>query len=135
MSLRLLALSAYTLFLLIMATGPPVGISTTAAGVDLKLHHAGAFGLHTLLTWYWLLSRLQSRTALYGLSVVIPFLFGAIIEFVQWPLPYRSGHWYDLLDNLAGIGLALVLIAATRRYHPGLRGDGSSKRYSGPVNE
>ena len=37
------------------------------------------------------------------------FLFGAIIEIIQFVLPYRNGELLDLLANLLGIFIAIVV--------------------------
>jgi VanZ family protein len=71
-----------------------------------KVVHAGLF---LLVTWLGL--RL-------GWRWIVPVMVGqaALSELVQtWLLPQRSGDWGDLVADLAGIALAVVITLTQRR--------------------
>lgn len=44
------------------------------------------------------------------LVMLFTFVFGSLLEVVQWFLPYRSASVFDILANIAGAILALILL-------------------------
>ena len=67
-----------------------------------KAQHALAFFVLTLLgIWAY-----PGRT----LAVVISMVaFGVCIELAQWSLGWRQGEWLDLLADILGVAIAIML--------------------------
>lgn len=42
-------------------------------------------------------------------------IFGAIIEIIQYFLPFRSAEWYDLLSNSVGAFLGIITIILLKK--------------------
>ncbi|MCE8021771.1 VanZ family protein [Halomonas sp. MCCC 1A11036] len=64
---------------------------------------------------------LAGLIGLAGLPLVRAFiaavLYGVCIEYLQIPVPGRSGgDWADILANTLGAGTAVLVLAAARRY-------------------
>ncbi|MBA2778014.1 VanZ family protein [Billgrantia kenyensis] len=64
---------------------------------------------------------LAGLVGLAGLPLLRTFiavvLFGIFIEYLQIPVPGRSGgDWADILANTLGAGTAVLILAAVRRY-------------------
>ncbi|RPA77969.1 hypothetical protein BJ508DRAFT_309698 [Ascobolus immersus RN42] len=72
-----------------------------------KFMHFLAFFLLTL-TFYWILEGPRKRVV--NLTIIVCLLImGVGSEFVQGLLPYRAFDAFDILANLIGGGLALLL--------------------------
>jgi len=78
------------------------GFLRTAGSMSDKVNHTAAFMVMSFLAHRGLRMPVSRWT---GLLV----LYGVIIEVVQFFLPYRSFSLLDLLADLAGIALFLVL--------------------------
>ena len=75
-----------------------------------KLHHAIAYlSLYSLGWWSLYAAR---PAALKGLLVAGLVFYGMVIEYLQGLTGYRELDAMDLLANLTGIGLGVVLVAA-----------------------
>ncbi len=73
-----------------------------------KIKHAGAFFVYSLL-----MDRAFNSPES-GLIVLSGFLFGAFIEFVQLFIPWRHGEYWDLMANLAGLLLGVLILQLQR---------------------
>ncbi|PNU18661.1 hypothetical protein C2E25_16420 [Geothermobacter hydrogeniphilus] len=67
-----------------------------------KLGHSLCYFLLTLTFGFTLRPR-------WPWLILAPFLLGVLLEIIQTTLPTRSGDWHDLLYNLAGIGVGVVV--------------------------
>lgn len=123
-TLNLLAV-IYTIALILVSV-MPINSSHTALNhnyiVTIRLDyflHAGIFIPWIVLIW---MSRGSTfRTSLPGIIgwVFLSLLFAALMEFVQYLLPYRAYNINDLLSNLTGVllgyAIVVVMIFAGRR--------------------
>ena len=98
--LRLVVMAGLGLYLLALMAGAVIETPQLARESGSFLIHVGAFGLSQLFV-FLLFPRWRARFR----WLVLLFLFGLLIEAVQFFLPWRSGTAIDLLYN--GIGLAL----------------------------
>lgn len=76
-----------------------------------KLGHAAIFGGWTfLLGMSQLVYRNKTSAALWPIALT-GVLFGALIEFMQYALPFgRSASWSDIIANTVGCVLALIVL-------------------------
>lgn len=80
------------------------GVPTSA-----PFHFVGYAVLATLLG-FALLARRRALSA-NTLALVGASLYGVLIEFVQYPIPYRSFSYLDMLINTAGAFFGVLLLA------------------------
>ncbi|WP_435196305.1 VanZ family protein [Natronomonas sp. EA1] len=86
---------------------------------DKKLHFAAYAGLGLAMGYATIHHRDRPAYRI-GLILLVAGGYGALIEVIQWGLPYRYFGWGDLAANLVGALLAVGLLAAERviRYVP-----------------
>lgn len=104
------AFLGYVFFMLLLFLLPvPAGRLDGAQYLDKAVHCSVFLGFALLL--HLDTASTAVRTLLAALA------FAAIIEILQWILPYRDGDWWDLAAGAAGgaIGAALVLWSARHR--------------------
>ncbi|MEZ4233136.1 MAG: VanZ family protein [Polyangiaceae bacterium] len=94
-----------TVFALVLASLPARDIPLpTGLLMRDKLLHAAVFvgigGVARLAFWRW--SWVVGAAYAVGL--------GALIEVLQYFVPYRSAEWLDLLADCVGVGLALLVL-------------------------
>ena len=66
--------------------------------------------VHALIYFYLTLLGLFSRFNVNDLFIVISiFMFGLIIELIHYFHPYRYFEYFDLLANLIGVTIALLI--------------------------
>ncbi len=78
-----------------------------------KIVHAVFYAFLTIFCYLFMLVEWQKykkrRTLL--VSSVLSFIYGMIIEGLQYVLPYkRSADWFDVLANSLGVFLAILVI-------------------------
>ena len=74
-----------------------------------KIVHSAMYFVLTFVLLYQNSSVIDSPKKLFILAV-IPLLFGAIVEFLQtWLTTTRRGDVFDLLFNILGIVLAIIV--------------------------
>lgn len=93
-----------------------------------KLYHAGVFALTTCLLAGGIAARHPRAVAL---APVLTLLHAVVIEAVQAALPRRSADPADALADAVGVGLGMLLWAASRRLSP--RGRDGAARSAEPV--
>ncbi len=77
-------------------------------GIDDKLQHVTAFG------WLMLLANCSFPRASAHLSALALLGYGILIEVAQYFIPQRTASASDILADLAGIGIALLLLRYAR---------------------
>lgn len=96
--------------------GPPL---IAIPGAD-KLIHAGEFTLFTLIGYvtfsYYTEGEKRSKSLL-----AFSIFYGGLTELVQMFFPYRTASVLDLLANLFGILVGLVIIQVMKRLTTGER--------------
>ena len=97
-------LLSFSIVLYILAVIPPIGLSIEGTVMVLKLHHIAGFFVHTILASLYLRAKGGGKGS-WLVAAGISFALGALIEFTQVFLPYRTGQMMDLIQNLIGIGL------------------------------
>ena len=107
------------LFIFILCTIKLGGVGNSPmffAGFD-KLVHCGLFFVLTIFlgTGIARANALQKLTYIQlFLSLLIPFLFGGLIELLQaYVFTWRSGEWGDLFADSVGTGMAVFGILIT----------------------
>lgn len=76
-----------------------------------KTHHVLAFATLAVVA---LLAMTPGRQRAAGAALAL-VAYGGFIEAVQSALPTRSAEWGDVLADVVGIAVGLVLVAAARR--------------------
>ncbi|HEX4859370.1 MAG TPA: VanZ family protein [Usitatibacteraceae bacterium] len=82
-----------------------IPINQAVPGSD-KLHHLAAY-FACMWTWAQVYAENRMRLRLAGAIV----LMGAMVECVQWLVPWRSFDWADMLANALGVALAYFVAA------------------------
>ena len=91
-------------------------LPSTISGID-KFCHAGAYGVLTLSCLYaiqpWFRHRpfLELATA----AIIFSLLFGVSDEFHQIFIAHRSADWWDVVADVTGSALAVLLWWQWRR--------------------
>ncbi len=89
----------------------PGSIPEEGSGIPTSLlfHFVGYAALAALLGF----ALFVRRTSLYSttLSIVGATLYGILIEYIQYPIPYRSFSYLDMLGNGAGAAFGAVVLA------------------------
>jgi VanZ family protein len=78
-----------------------------------KIYHIGAYGLLSIFLYLAILYQNKSRLikkypAIF--TIIFAFFFGMLNEFHQLFIPTRSFNKFDLLANMVGIILTIILI-------------------------
>jgi VanZ family protein len=96
----------YLIILLIGAFAVNLGSEESSPGSDKGLHFMG-FLVLILLLIFTLKDYTQKRV--YLKSLIAAIITGIIIEVVQLFIPARTFSWYDIVADLGGIFLGMVL--------------------------
>lgn len=82
-----------------------------------KLTHTGLFFVLTVLTFYGIIRKQKSirfSSAVFISIIFIMFLFGGLIEVLQWKVfTYRSAEWNDLFCDVLGSLMGIFSILVT----------------------
>lgn len=109
---------------------PAVRLWRTATAVWMALVLVGsllpaAAGAPSGILWhilgYGVLAALWSRWQTPGRAALLAWGYGALIEGVQWVVPYRTAEIADLAVNAAGVAAGLILVGAWVRLAGGRR--------------
>jgi len=79
-----------------------------------KIAHFVMYGLTSIFVFRIIANKTTGKRAFY-LSVAIAALYGAVMEVVQYFLPYRSFSFGDMAANTFGAFLACILYMKWRR--------------------
>lgn len=113
--LSLFAALTFTLILGIASILPAPKVEAAPAGID-KIFHLAAYILLTIL-WFFSFfgfSKKNFWTAIY-LSATLALVYGMVIEVLQGAVTsYRTADWYDLLANITGICIAIIILIACK---------------------
>ena len=116
MTWKLGLLCLWTAILLVLLFGPVEDVGhPVAAHIPHwdKVAHFGLFGITGLVAAYSaeFLKPMRMRI-LFGLAFAL--VLGVSSEVIQTLIPYRTGSFYDLLADVAGVSLSLLLYALLR---------------------
>jgi VanZ family protein len=95
----------YVIILFLGATFIKLGDFSTP-GSDKGLHFIGFFILTILLIFTF---KNYTAKRVYLKSLIVAIIIGIIIEIIQLFIPTRTFSWYDLVADLGGIFLGMVL--------------------------
>jgi VanZ family protein len=79
-----------------------------------KIAHFILYGLTSTLLFRHFIKRTTGRSAFYK-SVALAAIFGAVMEVVQYFLPYRSFSFGDIAANAAGAFFACLVYKNVKR--------------------
>jgi VanZ family protein len=96
----------YLIILLLAAFTVNLGTSDSTPGSDKSLHFIGLFILSLLLIFTF---KNYAAKRVYLKSLIIAIIIGILIEIIQLFIPTRAFSWYDMVADLGGIFLAMVL--------------------------
>lgn len=92
--------------------GRVLTVGVVSVGLDTCLHVVGYGALAATLLWT---AEPPSRWSIIR-AVLIATAFGAAIEMLQWPLPWRDASLLDALSNAVGAVLGVGLAGLARRF-------------------
>lgn len=82
-----------------------------------KLTHTGLFFVLTIFTFYGLIRKQENvklSLSVFLMVIVSMFLFGGVIELLQWKIfTYRSAEWDDLFCDVLGSLMGVFSILLT----------------------
>jgi len=96
----------YLIILFIGAFAVNLGTSDSVPGSDKGLHFIGFLILTLLLIFTF---KGYTKKRVYLKSLIVAIIIGIIIEVAQLFIPARTFSWYDIVADLGGIFLAMVL--------------------------
>jgi len=103
----------WTVIMLIGCLTPHSELPDELVSWNDKGQHIAIFALFTLL---WRLAGLKLAT-----TAVVGFVFGALIEVLQYVLPInRSADWADLFADSIGVALGLLLVPVAQKVIDGI---------------
>jgi len=112
LAVSLLLVGLWVALLFAESSRPPAQFITALPGLD-KLAHFCAFGLLALLlSLVCFLLNANSAGRLLYLPFAITVMLGGIEELYQTSVPDRQASVYDLAADIAGAGVALILVSA-----------------------
>lgn len=79
-----------------------------------QVGHFLEFALLAALLARWACARMGSPSQAVVAAWLAATAYGALIEVLQMPLPYRSAQWGDLAMDAAGAGAGLVVAVVLR---------------------
>jgi hypothetical protein len=83
-----------------------------SAGLDLRVHAIGYGAFAGVLV---IASNRLSWSILFG-AVLLATAFGAVVELLQWPIPWRTSSVLDALANGVGACIGAVLAGVVRAF-------------------
>lgn len=105
----------WTVIMLIGCLTPHSELPDELVNWNDKAQHIAIFALFTLL---WRLAGLKFITA-----ALVGFLFGALIEVLQYVLPInRSADWADLFADSIGVIVGMLLVPIAQKVITGISG-------------
>ena len=102
--LNLLLVSAISVLTIVPAMLAPFPV-TEVPGIDKWLH-----GLTFAILALWFTGQYARQS--YGAIAIGLVAYGALIEFGQSLIPYRTAEWGDLVADVAGIGVGMAIALA-----------------------
>lgn len=95
------------LFMVLVISVIPASGPETDLPLD-KIVHFVLYGLTSILLFRYFIRNTSSRKAFYR-AVALAVIYGAVMEVVQYFLPYRSFSLGDIAANSAGAFLACLM--------------------------
>ena len=90
---------------------PPLGSQAFVFGLDTWLHLIGFGALSASIV----LAGRRPTWRLVAVAIVLTTAFGALIELLQWPLPWRMGSVADVVANAVGAAVGGCVAFVGRR--------------------